>query len=369
MVSVQTWGISVIVLAALSATPAEAAGWYKAFCSVSAGKRGEAEPVATTEVFDTDLSVDDITDHFQSFLYDASKGRVAVPFDSSRELHAHCRSGSEEVRQNYLNYYRRHQNRELLSIKSPLDARGYYRRNRTASATSPAKAPPPASPTPAPSPPPQPAGPTAGQLEYQRQLEAYQARLAEIEKIKADREATLASNDAALGRSKAEAEQALERHRQELARAADARRRYEQELAAHQATVDRLQTQQDRDRAVEWKEAVVVCTFNQSDGQSKFGNWRCDGPLQFTYAKLGQEGGSATGGALTALSQACGGRPESVRDLGLVSGYRLFGCSFGLHPKASSGFHLDAARKYGIEYVPGRASYRCPAWKSFCRTQ
>ena len=212
------------------------------------------------------------------------------------------------------------------------------------------------------------AGPTSNQLKYQRELEAYNARLAEIEKIKSDTAAKHASNQAAAKQVLGAHDQDLARHNQEMAAADAAKRRYEQELAEHQRLVEQVRTKEDKARLVDWREAVVVCTLNANDGQSKFGNWRCDGPLQFTYAKLGT-GGALSQQALTALSEACGGRRESIRDLGMVSSARLFGCSFGLHPNATSGFHQDAAAKHGIAYVPGRAIYRCPASQSYCRTK
>lgn len=212
-------------------------------------------------------------------------------------------------------------------------------------------------------------GPTPNQLKYQRELAEYQARLAEIERIKADTAAKHAASTAAAAAELARHQREMGRHEGELAAANAARRQYEQELAAHQQLVRDMETKKDREAKVDWREAVVVCTLNPGDGQSKFGNWRCDGPLQMTYAKLGNPGQAVSAEALVPLSQACGGARESVRDLGMVGDARLFGCSYGLHPQSTSGFPLDAARKHGISFVPGRAIYRCPAYKSGCRTQ
>lgn len=209
---------------------------------------------------------------------------------------------------------------------------------------------------------PVPKGPTLNQLKYQRELEAHNARLAEIEKIKANTAAKHAEDRAA-------AERELGRHGQEKAAADAAQRRYQQELAEHQRKANELETAQDRERKIDWREAVIVCNLDPNDGQSQFGNWRCDGPLQMTYAKLGSVSAAPDARAIVSLSQACGGSREAVRDLGLVGSAHLFGCSFGLHPKSTSGFPMDAAAKHGITYVPGRAVYRCPAWKSACRTQ
>ncbi len=207
-----------------------------------------------------------------------------------------------------------------------------------------------------------PEGPTPNQLKYQRELEAYNARLAVIEKIKADTAAKHAADKSA-------AEQELARHRQQLAVAENAKRQYAADLAAHQQRVRAMETKKDREAKLDWREAVVVCMLNASDGQARFGNWRCDGPLQMTYAKLGNPGQALATEALVPLSQACGGSRDAVRDLGMVGDARLFGCSYGIHPKSTSGFPLDAAAKHGIGFVPGRAIYRCPAYNSGCRTQ
>ena len=205
------------------------------------------------------------------------------------------------------------------------------------------------------------------EIKYQQELAAYNQRLSEIEAIKKANAEKIARDAAQLERDKAAAAALIEKHRQEVAQADAARAQYQRELAAHQALVDQ-QKGADRNQPVDWREAVVVCTFDPANPQTQFGNWRCDGPLQFTYAALGKEGLTApTGGALTALGQACGTSNGAVHDMGLVKGYRIFGCGFGLHPKES--FHLDAAAKYGVDYVPGRAIYRCPAWKTYCRTK
>jgi hypothetical protein len=215
-------------------------------------------------------------------------------------------------------------------------------------------------------------GPTPNELKYQRELTAYKARLEEIERIKAETAARHAANRNAAQQQVDAHDQDMARHRREVAAADAARRQYEQDLAAHQALLDQRQSKADRDRKVDWREAIVVCQKKPSDGQSRFGNWRCEGPLQMTYAKLDAQaptGFSDLGSpAPTALSQACGTRKEAVRDLGMVGDARLYGCSFGLHPNAKNALHVDQAARHGISYVPGRAIYRCPAWHSACRT-
>lgn len=208
-------------------------------------------------------------------------------------------------------------------------------------------------------------GPTPNQLKYQRELAEHQRRLAEIEQIKLAAQSKLASDKAA-------AQQVIERHRQEVEvnrRQADrAKRQYEQELAAHQALVKQMRSKTDREALADWPEAVTVCELNAQSPQAKFGNWRCEGPLQFDYAKLGN-GGSVDPKALFNVSNACGGKVESVRDLGLVGGYRVFGCSFGMHPKGAQRLSNDTAAKFGLGYVPGRITYRCPTYVSYCRTR
>lgn len=202
-------------------------------------------------------------------------------------------------------------------------------------------------------------GPTPNQLKYQRELEAYKVRLAEIVRTKAE-SATRHQADTVA----AEAE--LARHRRELAVAEAARNQYQQDLAAHQQLIRDRETKHDREAKVEWREAVAVCVLDLNDGQAKFGNWRCDGPLQMNYAKLGNPGQALSTEAVVALTMVCGGSREAVRDLGMVGDAHLFGCSYGIHPQSKS---FDPLAKHGIGYVPGRATYRCPIYVSGCRTQ
>jgi len=211
-------------------------------------------------------------------------------------------------------------------------------------------------------------GPTPNQLKYQRELAEYKQRLAQIEQVKATAQAKLASD-------KANAQLVIGRHRQEMdvnrqqvAAADRTKRQYEQELAAHQAQVKEMRTKQDRQALADWPEAVAVCELNAQNPQSKFGNWRCEGPLQFTYAKLGN-GGQSDVKAMASVSDACGGKVESVRDLAMVGGYRVFGCSFGLHPNPAQRLANDKAAKFGLTYIPGRVTYRCPTHVSYCRTR
>lgn len=230
-----------------------------------------------------------------------------------------------------------------------------------------------------PSPEPKPASqqPIATQLAPEQRLareraedEAYQRALAEHQRqVQAAADAQRQFEEQKVRQR--EAAQAVDQdYQRRLADAQAAQQRYREELAQHQRLVQALETQADRNAKVDWKEAVTVCGFHADDGQSKFGNWRCEGALQMTYAKLGTEGLSApTGGALTAISEACGSRRESIRDLGMVGGYRVFGCGWGLHPDSGrNSLYRDQAPRFGLTYIPGRNTYRCPRWKSSCRT-
>ena len=210
-------------------------------------------------------------------------------------------------------------------------------------------------------------GPTPNQLKYQREMAEFQQRLAEIDRVKAATQAKFAADKAAAQQVIAQHRQDMDLNRQQVAAAERAKRQYEAELAAHQAQVAQMRSKQERDRLVDWPEAVTVCELNGQDPQSKLGNWRCEGPLQFTYAKLGN-GGQIGAKAMVSLSEACGGKIESVRDLAMVGGYRVFGCSFGLHPMSEQQRAKDKAIKFGLAYVPGRTTYRCPKSVSFCRT-
>jgi len=215
---------------------------------------------------------------------------------------------------------------------------------------------------------PAPKGPTPNQLKYQRELAAYQQRLADIEQVKSAAQAKLASD-------RASALQVIDRHRQEMdanrqqvAAAERAKRQYEQDLAAHEAQARQMRTKQAREALADWPEAVTVCELNAQNPQAKFGNWKCEGPLQFDYAKLGNPG-QMDPKALFNVSNACGGKVESVRDLGTVGGYRVFGCSYGMHPNKAQRLSNDTAEKFGLSYIPGRITYRCPAWQSSCRVR
>jgi hypothetical protein len=186
---------------------------------------------------------------------------------------------------------------------------------------------------------------------------------AENQRRKEQYEAEMAAH-----RAQVEAAEAAKRaYEAELARVNAAREQYARDQAAYEAQINSRRTKNEKDALANWPEAVTVCELDAQNPQSKFGNWKCIGPLQFDYAKLGASGSEVTVNVLFNISNTCGGKPESVRDLGMVNGYHIFGCSFGMHPDPAQRTSIDVASKYGISYIPGRDIYRCPKLQSFCR--
>ena len=209
------------------------------------------------------------------------------------------------------------------------------------------------------------------EAEYQERLREWQAQDAEHDRKVAEyEEATrqveqdkIAQAERAKQAQQAY-EQALDDRAAQAAAVADENRRreaaYEQQLArSGYAGAGPL---------IDFPEAVSVCGLDPNDLQSQFGNWKCVGPLQFTYAKLGAAG-QAGEKALYAVRDSCGGKVEDVRDLGMVNGYHVFGCSFGINPDPKIRLSRDAARQFGLDYIDGRMLFRCPASKSGCRTR
>lgn len=127
----------------------------------------------------------------------------------------------------------------------------------------------------------------------------------------------------------------------EQRRQADAAAREQQRLLA------------ERNAPVEWLESVTLCS--KDDQQAKFGNWRCTGSLQMNYVNFEKPNWPAE------LNLTCGG-PFNKRDLGMVNGYRAFGCGFGLPPSSNA----DIPRRFGVTYVPNRSTYRCMRSASSC---
>lgn len=210
------------------------------------------------------------------------------------------------------------------------------------------------------------------ELKYQRELAEYRRQLSQREAKIKENEDRKRAQATQLQASRKRAEEALQAHKRQVAQANAAQRDYQQKLAEHQRAVKAQKPGSSNERRaphpVEWKEAVSVCSLVRDNPQSKFGNWRCTGPLQFTYVKLGLDGSLFDSKARAQIALTCGGSAASVRDLGRTGGFRVFGCSFGLNPAGSNGLHVDSAKRFGLDYVPGRQTYRCPATATSCRT-
>lgn len=168
------------------------------------------------------------------------------------------------------------------------------------------------------------------------------------------------------------ARQAKARHEAQLAENRRQQEEYQRKLAEHQALVTgkkaeaearRKAAEEEANRLVNFPEGVVLCEQNSNDGQSKFGNWRCTGPLQMTYAKLD------TPNAKHALGQACGNNGGNLRVIGSTSGYRAFGCGYGINPGSQYPGNRDVPKDFGV-VVAGRTLYRCKASVSaYCTGQ
>ena len=197
----------------------------------------------------------------------------------------------------------------------------------------------------------------ADQQRFEAELARVQSEQQRFAEQRANHEIALA--DADIAKRRYEEELALY-YKDGKAAAAAAERRRESEARRQAAEAKR----RELETPVEWREGVVVCDPNTP--QHKFGNWRCTGPLQMTYAKLD------TPQAAVPLGQACGS-DRGIRDLGMANGYRLFGCGFGIHPSANMRdvpLHGDPASRMGIGYVADRAIFRCPPKQTnVCRTR
>lgn len=173
--------------------------------------------------------------------------------------------------------------------------------------------------------------------EQQRQRDMAQQREQEM--------ARLQEQEAAAKQAEQRAKQEAERERQ---RAEAQKRAEEQRLAA-------LRREEEANRRVEFKEGIVLC---QQAGPK---NWRCEGPLQLTYANLEDANNTRVN-----VSDACGG--GTIRDLGTANGFRAFGCGYGIHPtdREYPG-NIDLPAKYGL-YVAGRGSFFCKrSVNAYCR--
>jgi hypothetical protein len=207
--------------------------------------------------------------------------------------------------------------------------------------------------------------------EYREKMRAYEAQLAENARQVARFEAEKARLEEQRIASAERARQAEEAHQRDLAE-------HEAQVAAVEETNRRRQADYQRqleqwrtgpsDAVIDFPEAVSVCGLDQSDPQSQFGNWKCVGPLQFDYAKLGA-GGESEAAPLGGVANSCGTKVDSLRDLGMVNGYRVFGCAFGINPDPGKRTSNDSAKQFGLDYIGGRMVFHCRASESSCRTR
>jgi hypothetical protein len=195
-----------------------------------------------------------------------------------------------------------------------------------------------------------PLGKTPNQVKYELAMAVHQAQLAANAKAKADLEAQKRRQREAAQQVLSQHDQAMAQHRQVVAASDREQAEYRAKLATPAPKAP--------EEKVEFKEGVVACEKRAAPSRE----WRCQGPLQVTYAVLD------TDKARVPLGQACGSE-RSIRDLGMISGYRIFGCGFGIHPTARDyPGNTDVPAKLGLGYVPGRASFYCPRSKlAYCR--
>lgn len=141
---------------------------------------------------------------------------------------------------------------------------------------------------------------------------------------------------------------------------ADAERRRREEAAQRQRADEAMlarskqleealkrQEEEARNRPVAYREGITLCAPPQNGGKA----WLCKGPLQNVSGVLGTQSGTV------AVRQACGG--NNIRDLGMVAGYRAYGCGFGIHPTDRDAPNRDVPASLGVNHVPGRGTFYC----------
>lgn len=184
------------------------------------------------------------------------------------------------------------------------------------------------------------------QAELQEQQEARDAARQEQQR----REEAQREREAQRAREEQARLQAEERQRREQAdREAEARRQeQERQRAAAEA---------ERNRVIDFKEAVVLCSL--TGPQAQFNNWRCEGPLQMTYVNFEQPNV-----AFHFDQMSC----ASYRELPRAGPYRAFGCGYGIHP-TNPGAARNVPEMLGV-FVDGRATFRCPrSFTGACRNR
>lgn len=293
-----------------------------------------------------------LENQFESFIYDVQRGRVQIGVDASIVRRGECfaggtdRSGQVQHMQNRL----RHAPGAVV-FASPLDVMGMYRR---AGSTVAAK---PASKLAAPKPATEqrvrrdnPLGKTPNQVKYELATAVHQTRLARLAREKAELEAKKEQQRAVAREVLSQHDQALAQHRQVVAASDREQAEYRAKLAAPAKLPE---------GKIGFREGIVLCEKRPAPSKE----WRCPGPLQVTYANLDD-----LPRAMVSLGEACGSS-KSIRDLGMVSGYRAFGCGFGIHPTARDyPGNTDVPAQLGVNYIPDRGTYYCLRSKlAYCR--
>lgn len=191
--------------------------------------------------------------------------------------------------------------------------------------------------------------------EYEAKLAEHQRQLAERERAIADAAARHAANKAAAEAQVAQHNKELAEHRERVAQMERDAAAVRAEWAQRAAGADAATRDEER---VAFKEGVVLC--NQPN--PAVASFSCKGPLQNVSTRLDVPE------ATVALGQACGS-DRSIRDLGMVKGFRAFGCGFGIHPTARDyPGNTDVPAQLGVDFVPGRGAYFCPKSKlAYCR--
>jgi hypothetical protein len=101
-------------------------------------------------------------------------------------------------------------------------------------------------------------------------------------------------------------------------------------------------------RPIDFKEGIVLCQMGSNDNAVA----RCHGPLQTISSAIKSLDDSYT---RAQIGMACGS-DRNLRDIGMVSGMRAFGCGFGIHPDpamASYPGNIDVPARMAI-YVADR---------------
>lgn len=154
--------------------------------------------------------------------------------------------------------------------------------------------------------------------------------------------------EAAEAERKRQQEADAERRRREDAAQ---RERADQAMLARSRQLEEALRRQEydaRNRPVAYREGITLCAPPQNSGKA----WLCRGPLQNVSGVLDTQSGNV------AVRQACGG--NNFRDLGMVAGYRAYGCGYGIHPTARDyPGNRDIPASLGVNHIPDRGTFYC----------